>query len=301
MTVARHFGCAPSALALPSIYAFADGSGVSESSLESALEQAVSKNKGHYTIFNPVPGDLLRELTPDRPDKTESPYTVDAGHFQLEMDFANLTLDDSNGVRTRAWNVAPFNIKIGLLNNVDLQFVFDDYLWVCTHDRVTGTTTIQSGVGDFTPRLKINVWGDDGGPTALGFLSFVKFPINSDQLGNNWVEGGALFPFAAKLPAGFNMGMEAGLRFLRNELGRSYHDEFVQSVTFGHALIGKLEGYLEFFSSLSMERRSVWIGTVDFGLTYAIGENVQLDCGCNLGVTRSAADVNVFSGVTVRF
>ena len=97
------------------------------------------------------------------------------------------------------------------------------------------------------------------------------------------------------------MGMEAGLRFLRNEVGRSYHDEFVQSVTFGHALIGKLEGYLEFFSSLSMERRSVWIGTVDFGLTYAIGENVQLDCGCNLGVTRSAADVNVFSGVTVRF
>ncbi len=175
MTTARHFGFALSALALPCIYAFADGSGVSESSLESALEQAVSKNKGHYTIFNPVPGDLLRELTPDRPDKTESPYTVDAGHFQLEMDFANLTLDDSNSVRTRAWNVAPFNIKIGLLNNVDLQFVFDDYLWVCTHDRVTGTTTIQSGVGDFTPRLKINVWGDDGGPTALGFLSFVKF------------------------------------------------------------------------------------------------------------------------------
>src|SRR6267378_4099348 len=157
----------------------------------------MAPDKSGYTLFNPVPQALLRELTPDRPDKTESPYTVDAEHFQLEMDFANLTLDDSNGVRTRAWNVAPFNIKIGLLNNVDLQFVFDDYLWVCTHDRVTGTTTTQSGVGDFTPRLKINVWGDDGGPTALGFLSFVKFPINSDQLGNNSVEGGALFPFAA--------------------------------------------------------------------------------------------------------
>ena len=169
MTAARHFGFALSALALPSIYAFADASGVSESSLESAPEQAVSKNKGHYTIFNPVPGDLLRELTPDRPDKTESPYTVDAGHFQLEMDFANLTLDDSNGVRTRAWNVAPFNIKIGLLNNVDLQFVFDDYLWVCTHDRVTGITTPQSGVGDFTPPLKINVCGDDGVRQRLDF------------------------------------------------------------------------------------------------------------------------------------
>ena len=212
MTTARHFGFALSALALPCIYAFADGSGVSESSLESALEQAVSKNKGHYTIFNPVPGDLLRELTPDRPDKTESPCTVDAGHFQLEMDFANLTLDDSNGVRTHAWNVAPFNIKIGLLNKVDLQLVLDDSLWVHTHDRVTRTTTTQSGVGDLTPRLKINVWGNDGGPTPLGFPLFVTFLTNSDQLGNNLVEGGALFPLAAKLPAGFDMGMEAGQR-----------------------------------------------------------------------------------------
>jgi hypothetical protein len=81
MTAARHFGLALSALALPSIYAFADGAGVSESSLASAPEQAVSNDKSHCTIFDPVPGDLLRELTPDRPDKTESPCRVDAGHF----------------------------------------------------------------------------------------------------------------------------------------------------------------------------------------------------------------------------
>jgi len=301
MTAARRFGLTLSALAVPSIYAFADGSGVSESSVASTPKQAVSNDKSHYTIFDPVPGDLMRELTPDRPDKTESPYTVDAGHFQLEMDFANLTVDDLNGVRTRAWNVAPFNVKIGLLNNVDLQFVFDDYLWVRTHDRVTRTTMTQSGVGDFTPGLKINVWGNDGGATALGFPPFVKLPTNSDQLGNNSVEGGALFPFAAKLPAGFDMGMETGLRFLRNQVGRSYHEEFVQSVTFGDTLIRKLEGYLEFFSSVSTERGSGWIGTVDFGLTYAIAENVQLGCGCNACVTRSAGDLNVFSGITVRF
>lgn len=152
MTAARHFGLALSALALPPIYAFAAGSGVDESDAASTPDETASKDKRGYTIFNPVPDDLMRELAPDRPDKTESPYTVDAGHFQLEMDVANLTLDDSNGVRTRAWNVAPFNVKIGLLNKVDLQFVFDDYLWVRTHDRVTRTTTTQSGVGDFTPR-----------------------------------------------------------------------------------------------------------------------------------------------------
>jgi hypothetical protein len=301
MITAGRFRLAMATLAIRTANAFVDGTGASDGSPASTPDGTASKDKSRYTIFNPVPGDLMRELTPDRPDKTESPYTVDAGHFQLEMDFANFTSDESNGVRTRAWNVAPFNVKIGLFNRVDLQFIFDDYFWVRTNDRVTRTTTIQSGVGDFTPRLKINLWGDDGGSTALGFLPFVKFPTNTDQLGNNSVEGGALFPFAAKLPAGFDMGMETGVRFLRNEVGRSYHEEFVNSVTFGHALIGKLDGYLEFFSSVSTESGSQWVGTIDFGLTYPIAENVQLDCGCNAGVTRSADDLNAFTGITVRF
>src|ERR1039458_221434 len=80
-----------------------------------AAEEDASKplpDKSGYNLLNPTPDEAMRELTPDRPDKTESPYTVDAGHFQLEMDFANYTRDDAEGVRTAAWNVAPFNLKI---------------------------------------------------------------------------------------------------------------------------------------------------------------------------------------------
>jgi hypothetical protein len=46
------------------------------------------KRKNCYTPFNPTPESLLRELATDRSDKTERPITVDAGHFQFEMDFA---------------------------------------------------------------------------------------------------------------------------------------------------------------------------------------------------------------------
>src|SRR5208282_337458 len=159
---------------------------------------------GGYNLSHPVPQELMRELSPDRPDKTESPYTVDAGHFQLEMDFANYTGDKSDGVTTKAWNVAPFNLKVGLLNKVDLQFVFDNYLNVRTEDRATGTTSTQSGVGDFTTRLKINLWGDDGGQTAFALLPFVKVPTSTDDLGNNAVEGGVIFPLAVSLPHDFN-------------------------------------------------------------------------------------------------
>ena len=52
---------------------------------------SVPPDKSGYNLFNPTPDQYMREISPDRPDKTESPYTLDAGHFMLEMDFANYT------------------------------------------------------------------------------------------------------------------------------------------------------------------------------------------------------------------
>ena len=256
-------------------------------------------DKSAYNLLNPTPVALMRELSPDRPDKTESPYTVDAGHVQLEMDFANYTQDDSDGIHTRAWNVAPLNLKVGLLNNVDLQFVYDSYLHVRTNDRLT--TTTQSGAGDFTTRLKINLWGDDGGPTAFGLLPFVKLPTNTDRLGNDAVEGGMILPLAVKLPADWDMGLETAVSCFRNDIGSGYHAEIIEAITFDHAIVGKLSGYCEFFSDISTEGGPGWVGTGDVGLEYLVAENVQLDCGCNIGITRAADDANAFTGITVRF
>ena len=263
--------------------------------------KSMTPDKSSYNLFNPVPEALMRELTPDRPDKTECPYTVDAGHYQLEMDFANYTYSESGGTTTRAWNVAPFNIKAGLLNNVDLQFVFDDYLNVRTEDNAAGVSTTQSGVGDLITRLKVNLWGNDGGPTAFALLPYVKFPTSTDNLGNNAVEGGMIFPLAIKLPHGFDLSLETAASVMKNEEGGGHHEEFINSFSMDHGIAGKLSGYVEFFSNVSTESQAGWIGTVDTGLEFLVTENVQLDCGCNFGVTRAADNFNPFAGITVRF
>ena len=258
-------------------------------------------DKSAYNLLNPTPETAMRELSPDRPDKTESPYTVDAGHFQLEMDFVTFTQDTSDGVRTETWNVAPVNLKVGVLNQVDAQFVFDNYMYVRTTDHATHSTTTQSGVGDLTMRLKINLWGDDNGPTAFGLLPFVKIPTSTDHLGDNSVEGGMILPLAVKLPGDWDLGTEVAASEMRNDTSPGHHAEFIQSVTLDHGIVGKLSGYCEFFSDISTTGGPGWIGTVDVGLEYLVTENVQLDCGCNIGVTRAADDVNAFTGVTVRF
>jgi hypothetical protein len=258
-------------------------------------------DKSRFNLFNPTPEDALRELSPDRPDVTESPYTVDAGHFQLEMDFANFTRDASGGIETQTWNVAPFNFKIGLLNDVDLQLGYDSYLNARTKNTGTGATATRSGFGNFTTRLKINLWGNDRGTTAFALLPFVKFPTGTGALGNNAVEGGLILPLAVTLPAGFDLGSEAGFGYLRDGDGHRYHGDFVNSVTIGHGIAGKLSGYVEFVSEISTEPHAGWISTVDVGLEWRLTKNIQLDCGCNFGATPAADDEHVFGGVTMRF
>jgi hypothetical protein len=260
-----------------------------------------SQDKSRYNLFHPTPDNLLRELATDRPDKTESPTTVDAGHFQIEMDFATFTQDQMNGVSTKAWNIAPFNLRVGLLNDVELSLVFESYVQEDTEDKTAKKMSNLSGVGNFITRLKVNLWGNDGGRTAFALFPFMKFPTGTGGFNNNSIEGGAIFPFSMTLPAKFELGMETGVVVSRNESSANYHEEFVNSITFSREIAGKLSGYCEFFSSVSTERDSSWIGTADFGLTYALTENVQLDCGCNIGVTDAADDINAFSGLSVRF
>ena len=156
--------------------------------------EAQDGDKSRYTLTDPTPPELMREISTDRPDKTESAYTVDAGHFQFELDFATFTTDrnDDVALRTETLNVSPINLKVGLNNSTDLQLVVESYLRQTATNRVTGTKDETDGFGDVTVRLKHNLWGNDGGQTALALMPFVKLPTNTKGLGNDAVEFGLL-------------------------------------------------------------------------------------------------------------
>jgi hypothetical protein len=258
-------------------------------------------DKSRFSFFRPTPDNLLREMATDRPDKTESAYTVDAGHFQVEMDLVSYTYDRSDSETLKALSVTPMNLKVGILNNVDLQFIVEPYNFERTKDRQTGDTMCVSGFGDITLRSKINLWGNDGGPTALSVMPFIKLPTAEHDLGNGAVEGGVIFPFAMELPAEWKLGAQIEVDHLRDESGSSYHQEFSNTVTVSHDIARKLGGYVELFNSVSNEDNSAWMATFDFGLTYALSRDVQLDAGMNIGLTDAADDFNPFIGLSMRY
>lgn len=261
--------------------------------------------KGGYNLFRPTPAALLRELATDRPDKTESPYTVDAGHYQIELDLLSYSYDryevEDVDQTVENFAIAPINFKAGLLNNMDLQIIVETYKIERTRERAVRTRDEISGFGDLTVRWKTNFWGNDGGETAFGVMPFVKLPTNQHGLGNHAVEGGIIFPIAIKLPRDFDLGAMTEIDFVQNEENSDYHEEFINSITVSHSIVGEISGYVEFFSAVSTQRNTEWVGTFDFGVTCKLTPSIQLDAGLNVGLTRAADDLNPFVGFSVRF
>jgi Putative MetA-pathway of phenol degradation len=238
-----------------------------------------AKDKNGYHLFNPTPREQMREMSTDRPDVTESAYTVDAGHVQIEWTLAGFTRDGG----AESWTLGETNFKLGITNWLDLQIVAP------LHTRVRGGA---EGFGDLTVRAKANLWGNDGGATALAIMPFIKLPTAADGLGNDAVEGGIIIPFAAQLPGEWGFGAMAEVDFLDDAT------EYIGSMTLSHAIAGELGGYVEFVSVWGDDD---WAAYLDCGLTFGIGKDVQLDAGVNIGLNDAAEDVTPFVGLSVRF
>lgn len=264
----------------------------------SAGEQGADKSQ--YTLFNPTPTSAMREMSTDRPDKTESPYTVDAGHIQIETDLVAYTRDRADGATTETLDVLPFNFKIGLTNDSDIQFVYGSY----SHVRVDGpgaAKNSESGAGDLVIRYKRNIWGNDGGKTAFGLMPFIKIPTSTFKDANDDVEGGLIVPLGIDLGHGMGLGMMTEVDVLRSEIDGDYQPTFINSVTMGFDLTDKLGLYTEVYAERSAETGAHTIVTLDAGITYAVTDNLQLDTGVNVGVTDAADDINVFAGISRRY
>jgi hypothetical protein len=236
----------------------------------------------------PLAAEELRPLSTDRPDTTESPYSVDAGHFQFEMEAVAWTRDgDDDSV-----SLGELNAKYGLNSCTDLQVVIPFY----THE-----DSGAEGFGDIEIRLKRNLWGNDEGSTALAVMPYLKLPTANSDLGNGKLEGGIIVPFAFDGPGEWNCAVMTQLDFAEDSDSSGYHAVSVNSATASHAITDEMAAFFELvgiFSADSGDHTEAYFNT---GCTYALDDTTQLDGGVRLGLTDASADVTPFLGVSKKF
>ena len=145
--------------------------------------------------------------------------------------------------------------------------------------------------------MKYNFQGNDGGQTAFGILPYVKIPTNQNNLGNNAVEGGVILPLAIKLSDKWDVGINAGLAFNRNDGETTYDTSFVNTVSFGYEIDKIWSTYFEVATATGPQ----FAASFDTGLKYLLTEDIQLDAGVNIGLSKGADNFQPFVGMSVRF
>ncbi|MPZ41655.1 MAG: transporter [Rhizobiales bacterium] len=267
-----------------------------------------SGHKSQYTLFNPTPDRLLRDLTTDRPDTTESPFTVDAGHVQVETNLFGYTRSrpDVDGTVTDSYDFLTTNVRIGLTNASEINVAFQPYGIVRTRPLDPLLATRSSGVGGVDIRAKFNLWGNDTfdrpGATAFALLPFVTLPTDrSNGISPDGVEGGLILPFAVKLSDKFGLGLNAGVHVVRNSDVPGHHAEYLTSAALSYEWTAELSSYYEVAARFNTDNPLGDVAVLATGFTYKLSKNLQLDSGIRFGATRAADRVNPFFGVSARY
>ncbi len=249
--------------------------------------------KWSFSVFHPCPKTQMRSFVTDRPDATESPYTLDAGHFQFETDIFKKDISSANGIKTIVNSINGFNLKFGLTNSLDIQFISAFFVNTRVIDESTSET--KTFFNNNQIRIKQNIRGNDKGKTALALLPFVNIPTRTDEK----LTGGLIVPFSISFANDWSLGTQLEVDIERNQSGNGAHFNPLVSATVSHPLIRNFDMFLEGVITRETELNQDEY-FIDSGLVYELGKRINLDTGIYYGIKNTSSRV-YFIGLSFRY
>jgi hypothetical protein len=234
-------------------------------------------------------------ICPDRPSKSTGACTVPVGRWQVETGLIDWSYSNSDGDQSYFATVGSSLIKYGINSRTDVE------LGITPIEILRGPER-ASGIGDTLVRVKYRLTNEDS-PVQAALDPFVKIPTANRRLGNGKVEGGLLVPLSAQLgKTGLTLSLDPELDLLADEDGHGRHAAMQHLVNLGASLGDQV--------SASVELWGLWdwdpAGTgkqrsADISFAYLPTKNLQLDWGANFGLNSQTSDVELYTGVSMRF
>lgn len=270
-----------------------------------AIEPQVDKSQ--YNLFNPTPPRLMRELEPDRPDLTDSPFTVDAGHVQLETDLLNYTRSrpDRDKTVTEEFLFGPTEIRIGITNSAELDLLVQPFNAVRTHFAEPIMDTWEAGPDVLEISARFNLLGNDAfdrpGAIAVGLKPFVEVPTVRNGVGNENVEGGLVIPIAIKLAEKIEAELMTEYDLVKSEEESGYHVEYFNSASLTYELTPAVTTYIEAATVFGGKDPGGPVVILGAGVLFELSKNFAIDFASNFGITETSDRINLVVGLTKRF
>lgn len=234
----------------------------------------------------------------DRPGITESPFTIDAGHFQYETDLLNFEKVSSDTKTQKTLLINHFNLKMGITSGLALQLGLESFGSQKETETATGKQTINKGIGNINVRLKQNLIGNGGGAFAASILPYVNIPSSRYQPDSRF-EGGVILPMELKLPKEWKLSMQLEGDRLKDTESASMHTELLQSLTISHDIIKDLQGMAETYYTYNFKEKT-FSNYLNAALQYGLGDNVKVDGGFSYGLQHDA-EKTYYLGMAFRF
>jgi hypothetical protein len=228
-------------------------------------------------------------LITDRPDATESAFTVPMGSFQIETGIVYESTELGNNYQDKfsSLNIATTLLRYGLWNNIELRFG-TMYTILTDEFGMPGNEETQtfSGINRILLSAKFHVHGEKGILPEASLIANVRFPTGDFGNENRY----ALFLAASHtLSDVFGLGYNIGTAKEEGDW------MFIYSLALGAGVSNKVGVFAEVFGNFTQENQ--WFDT---GLTYLINNDLQLDASVGFGLDTHFPDWFVNGGVSIR-
>ena len=236
------------------------------------------------TAFQSISAQDLEPIQTDRPDFTESAYTVPLGYVQLESGLMRIKLKTDSYL-----NLHPtLLLKYGLTSNFELRLATD--LVTYESNGIKETQFLPLAIG-----VKIGISEEKGIIPKTAFIGHLKIPTGGQgELASTYFTPSFRFTMqhtlSEKISLGYNLGTEWS--------GISAEPIFIYTITSAISITSVFGAYLEFYGYAPQFNKAEH--SIDGGFTYLINNDCLADISFGAGLTDNAPSYFISAGFSFR-
>ena len=241
----------------------------------------------------------VEPICTDRPGKSSSTCTVPRGMWQIESSVADWSLTKIGGTRSTSLALGSTALKYGVSESMHVEVAASPY--VRNRERSGGERTTARGFGDLTVKVKQRLTAADAAFSAA-LVPFVKLPTAPRRISNGKAEGGLVVPLSWSIgETPFSLSSSPELDLIADGDGGGYHLAGAGTLSIGIAATDRLSLAAELWTGWDWDESTTRQASLGTNAALQLTDDLQIDAQVDFGLNRDSADVEISSGLSVRF
>lgn len=211
---------------------------------------------------------LHAQIITDRPDQTESSYTVGAANFQIETGIT-IGSDANEGNQQVTFTHPSTLFRIGVSKNIELRLVTELNSDLKTDNPKTGFSDLEVGA-------KIHLFNTER--SAVAIISHLSIPTGDSQYSADQNGMSHLLAISHDLTDRMALGYNLGFAKIKQQPGF-----FTYAISLGIGINDKVGIYVEPYGQY--HNKDNFEINADAGFTYLLNKNLQADFSFGTGLS----------------